>query len=434
MADFVQPISFNTPSPYSADLDSIQRRMALAKSLQGQALDPVQGNGAPMSWTQGAAKLAQAWAANRQQQMGQQEMSDLAGRYEGRRSADIAALVNAMGGRPASPGGLTEDAAGNVTHAPALPGQSPQQALSQVLPMLQDPALQQAGFGMLNQYALANIPKKPEPYTLKPGEERRGPNNELLAVGPAEKPQVPQAYTLAPGHERRGPNNELIARAPDKPAEQTPVTPVTVIDENGRAVVKDGRTGRVLGLSPQDPKLAGAFNADTAALQGTTASMDRLAGAANQLLQHPGLAGIVGIRGKFPNMPGSAAADAEALLNTLKSQVAFGVLQDMRNTSKTGGALGNVSDAEGRRLEANLAALEKAQSLPAMKSSLQAIIEYSEGAKDRMRDAFNMKHGGKGGLPTRPGEAPQPAAAPKAAEKKGNVVDWSELGRTTPKR
>ena len=123
--------------------------------------------------------------------------------------------------------------------------------------------------------------------------------------------------------------------------------------------------------------------------------MDRLATAANEALNHPGLGGVTGFSSLFPSIPGGDAADAQAKLNTLKSQVAFGVLQDMRNNSKTGGALGSVSDAEGKRLEANLAALENAQSEKQMKESLQKIIEYTQGAKDRLNSAYNLRHGGK---------------------------------------
>ena len=123
--------------------------------------------------------------------------------------------------------------------------------------------------------------------------------------------------------------------------------------------------------------------------------MDRLATAANEALNSPGLGGVTGISSMFPNIPGGDAADAQAKLNTLKSQVAFGVLQDMRNNSKTGGALGAVSDSEGKRLEANLAALENAQSEKQMKESLQKIIEYTQGAKERLQSAYNLRHGGK---------------------------------------
>lgn len=144
---------------------------------------------------------------------------------------------------------------------------------------------------------------------------------------------------------------------------------------------------------PADLKLQGAFNADTASLTNSSASMDRLALAANEAMKHPGLPGTAGLRGMIPNIPGSEAANAAALLNTLKSQVAFGVLQDMRNNSKTGGALGSVSDAEGKRLEANLAALEKSQSVEQLQSSLQKIIDYTGGAKERLLGAYNLKHG-----------------------------------------
>ena len=167
----------------------------------------------------------------------------------------------------------------------------------------------------------------------------------------------------------------------------------------------DGSGLEAIPGGPADLKQQGMLNADTGVLTSSTASMDRLATAANALLNHPGLAGITGLRGAVPNIPGTEAADAQALLNTLKSQVAFGVLQDMRNNSKTGGALGNVSDAEGKRLEANLAALEKAQSLDQMKRSLGGVITYAEQAKGRLREAYNLKHGDAAtGAPDQPAQ------------------------------
>ena len=177
---------------------------------------------------------------------------------------------------------------------------------------------------------------------------------------------------------------------------------------------------------PADLKLAGALNADTQALSGSNASMDRLAIAANEALNAPGLAGAYGLRGAIPNIPGSDAANATALLNTLKSQVGFGVLQDMRNNSKTGGALGAVSDKENTMLQANLAALEKAQSVEQARESLKKIIAYTEAAKGRLSAAYNMRHGdgsvNPGGPPT--GDTPKPAGkpAPKAGAIDGGHV------------
>lgn len=167
----------------------------------------------------------------------------------------------------------------------------------------------------------------------------------------------------------------------------------------------DGNLQAIPG-GPADQKQIGALNADTQALTGSISGFDRLAAAANELLQHPGLAGITGLRGALPNIPGGEAANAQALLGTLKSQIGFGVLQDMRNNSKTGGALGNVSDAEGKRLEANLAALDKSQSLKQYKANLQKIIDYADGAKDRVREAYNLKHGNRALQPSEEKETP----------------------------
>lgn len=179
---------------------------------------------------------------------------------------------------------------------------------------------------------------------------------------------------------------------------------------------------------PADQKLQGQFNQDTAALMGSITSFDRLASAANEVLNHPGLEGITGWRGKLPNAPGSDAANAEALLATLKSQVGFSVLQDMRNNSKTGGALGAVSDAEGKRLEANLAALDKSQSLEQFKKNLQKIIDYSEQAKDRMREAFNMRHADRQGQPSGPGTpAPAKPSAPAGIPTVKTQADVAKL-------
>lgn len=157
----------------------------------------------------------------------------------------------------------------------------------------------------------------------------------------------------------------------------------------------------------RDTKLEANKDKSDASLQSFNSDMDRLATAANELMTHPGLNGITGLRGAIPNLPGGQAANAEAKLSTLKSQVAFGVLQNMRNNSKSGGALGQVSDKEGQLLQNNLAALDKSQSADEMKKSLAAIIKYSNEAKDRARSAFQNTY--QGGQPAAGAEPAQPA-------------------------
>lgn len=193
----------------------------------------------------------------------------------------------------------------------------------------------------------------------------------------------------------------------------------------GYRMTKDGNLEAIPG-GPADTKLQGQLNMDTSMLQSSNAAFDRLASSANGLLNHPGLNGITGLRGRIPNVPGSAAADADAQLNTLKSQIGFGVLQEMRNNSKTGSSgLGALSDAEGKRLENNLATLDKAQSIDQMKSSLKNILDYANTAKDRLRDAYNMKHKTGASMPMDPinSKPPElPSGAKQIGTSKGKPV------------
>lgn len=157
----------------------------------------------------------------------------------------------------------------------------------------------------------------------------------------------------------------------------------------------DGRGLEPIPGGPADVKAQGKFNQDIASMNATESAMNELAQQANALKEHGGLDAAVGWQSMFPTMPGSKAANAEALLETLRSKTAFGTLQAMRDASKTGGALGAVSEKELKLLESNLAALSKAQSPEQFRQQLDAIVKYAEGAKGRTREAFNMTHNGR---------------------------------------
>jgi hypothetical protein len=115
--------------------------------------------------------------------------------------------------------------------------------------------------------------------------------------------------------------------------------------------------------------------------------MNQLAATAKQVRDHKGLPRITGLMGVFPNIPGGDAANAEAKLDKLKSQVSLSVLQLMRDMSKTGGALGNVSNYEIKVLENNLASLEKAQSVDEFRNELNSIVDWADRASRQIRVA-----------------------------------------------
>lgn len=164
----------------------------------------------------------------------------------------------------------------------------------------------------------------------------------------------------------------------------------------------DGSLAAIPG-GPAAEKRSDAQNADRIQTDAAISSMGKLAKAAKDLLQHPGVDRITGLSGVVGNIPGQAGAGAEAKLEHLKSQVAFGTLAEMRAASKTGGALGAVSNKELGLLESNLAGLSTKQSPEQFRQALEAIIQHATEAGSRMESGFEQKWGGA---------APSPSPAP----------------------
>ena len=159
----------------------------------------------------------------------------------------------------------------------------------------------------------------------------------------------------------------------------------------GYRPMPDGSLQAIPG-GPADKKNSEAAIGARAAVENSMTNLDRLAAAAKDLKTKP-VEKITGIQGQFPNFPGGEAANTAAQLETLKSQVGFGVLQAMRDASKTGGALGSIAVRELEMLQNNLAALDTNQSPEAFKAELQKIADYAEGVKSRSIRAYESEFG-----------------------------------------
>ena len=86
----------------------------------------------------------------------------------------------------------------------------------------------------------------------------------------------------------------------------------------------------------------------------------------------------------FSWVPFSEEQSVNNAVDTLKANVAFDRLQKMRDNSKTGGALGQVSEKELRLLEANLASLDPTSrefrnNLETIRRTYQRIIDIEQG-------------------------------------------------------
>lgn len=92
-------------------------------------------------------------------------------------------------------------------------------------------------------------------------------------------------------------------------------------------------------------------------------------------------------------IPATPARNLAAKLNTIKADSAFGALQKMRDNSKTGGALGQVSERELSLLESAQAPLDQAQSPQQLTEALQDYQNKRTDALKRVADAFEDDYG-----------------------------------------
>jgi hypothetical protein len=166
-------------------------------------------------------------------------------------------------------------------------------------------------------------------------------------------------------------------------------------------IAREAEAGRAAGREAKQTQLEAkqtqALKEKEVRVNASVSQLDRLAKTAEELKTHPGLSGAVGFQLGAAFIPGTAAADFSASLETLASQIAFRVLQTMREASKTGGALGQVSEVEIGLLRNNLAALGRSQSELQFKQSLDKIILFVEGAKTSLRSALQQDTDGIGG-------------------------------------
>lgn len=113
-----------------------------------------------------------------------------------------------------------------------------------------------------------------------------------------------------------------------------------------------------------------------------------------------------GLGSLLANIPGTSARDFQAQVDTLKANISFNELAQMREASKTGGALGSISNRELDLLSSALGALDTGQGKQNFLRQLDAI-----------ESSLQRWHAARAQAPTaKPGAAAVPAApAPPAA-------------------
>jgi len=129
-------------------------------------------------------------------------------------------------------------------------------------------------------------------------------------------------------------------------------------------------------------------------------SLDRLQSAAKDLQSHRGFEWAVGTGGTTTSyIPGvqqlTGAGDFRVAMKSMKTGVFTNMLQAMRDASKTGGALGNVSNVEVEKMEGLLGALEQSQTEDQMRTNLQKVVDYAHEIGGIMRKGYIRTYGDK---------------------------------------
>jgi hypothetical protein len=157
------------------------------------------------------------------------------------------------------------------------------------------------------------------------------------------------------------------------------------------------------GLSPKQRQLREAeYPKATASIKSFELTADTLINDLKTLATHPGLDSITGlVAGRVPAIT-AEGREAEALLDKIKARAGFQELNALRQAGPSGGALGNVSNQEGTKLEQAAAALDRRQDAPSVRKAIAAFIAQTEASKKILRDSYDLTYEYRTGGGARP--------------------------------
>jgi len=203
------------------------------------------------------------------------------------------------------------------------------------------------------------------------GQQQNPPQNQMAAALQSGGQPAPTQYTPPP--------TEFPIEIPKKD-----------MPEHKGAVKAAETTAELSAI--KDSEVGGA----AARAQGLYANSQRLIDKTTQLLDHPGFDTSFGASAYLDprsHLPGTDSTDAQAIRSTIVDQIFVESLQSMRALNKSGGAVGNVSNKEGDRMENQMVAVKKAQSDEQARSEFEKLVEMQKEAQQRIKDAFRLDYG-----------------------------------------
>jgi hypothetical protein len=136
-------------------------------------------------------------------------------------------------------------------------------------------------------------------------------------------------------------------------------------------------------------------------LQSSTTELDKdIADVQALINDEEGLNAITGVYGAYTPNISAASRRAQALYDKIRAGAGFSALQAMRDASPTGGALGNVSNQEGAKLEQSVAAFAQVQDADDLRKVLGQYLIDLKVAQENVRSAFDETYSYRGEAPS----------------------------------
>lgn len=286
-----------------------------------------------------------------------------------------------------------------------------------------------------------------KPITVAPGASVYRPGDAgAMFTAPEKTPTYApsadmQGYELAKSEGFKGTffdYKRQLAESARTPRAESP--PVAVVDESTgkvKYVSREEAMGKtpanaLEGLAPKEvQKREAAYPQATSAIKGYENKSDLFIRDLKKLRDDPGLENITGAVFGRTGSVSAAGSRAQALYDKVVAKGGFQALQDLRDASKNGGALGNVSNQEGKQLTASFAAIDRRQSAADVRAAIDQAIADIEGSKVRMREAYDSTYDYKQGGNRSSAASPSPTS--ELAPQDRQALDWANSNPKDPR-
>ena len=401
-----------------ANMAALSQKLSVKGVTPRQYFEALQTSGDPQHQQlgiEGLMKLDATEAFDRSQQT---IPGQTPARVGGELGSGTAFMDNALPGMPAPANALATRAAAPAAStnalAPTPAAADPVTAIEAEMRRIQ-PFVSSGATGA--KEAMARLEKKLElaskRYTV--GDTLMGQSGNVFGTAPA-KAAAP-VLALTPDVEAQRIRMAIAGRSPGAAAQ--PSAPVQVIDPvTGKPVFVSREaaiSGRMTPAAAQESlppkeiqKREAALPQATSSVKGFESKADKFIADLTALRDDAGLENITGtIYGRTGSVTREGSR-AQALYDKVVAKGGFQALQDLRDASKTGGALGNESNQEGKQLTASFAAIDRRQNAGDVRAAINQAIADIEGSKTRMREAYDSTYSYKSGATP----APATPAAP----------------------